>query len=73
MYVEIKHTESYGRRVICGVPQGSVLRPVSFIIFINDIFRVSNKLNFATFADYSDLLYSGNDVEGLDMKEKKRV
>ena len=50
----------------CGVPQGSVMSPLLFLIYINDIYKPSNKLGFYLFADDTNLMYAARNLKSLE-------
>ena len=54
--------------VWCGVPQGSTLRPLLFLLYVNDISRVLPGENVELFADDTNLFISGVDVNTLIQK-----
>jgi hypothetical protein len=49
-----------------GVPQESVLGPLLFLLYVNDIQNCSNKLNFYLFADDTNMLYSDKNLKSLE-------
>ena len=57
-YVFLNDSTSNMQDIKCGVPQGSLLGPLLFIIYINDFCRSSDVLSFILFADDSNLFFS---------------
>lgn len=64
-FVRVSESTSNSKTVKCGVPQGSVLGPILFLLFINDITSLDISGKVTLFADDTSFIWSKPDSASL--------
>ena len=64
-YVNMNSIDSQKKSITYGVPQGSVLGPKLFIMYINDVCEILSRMSCVLFADDTSLCCSGTDLDQL--------
>ena len=64
VFYKYRKLVEYGR-ILCGIPQGSTLGPLLFLIYVNDMPEAVNS-NLFLYADDSCLMFRHKEVEEID-------
>ena len=72
-YVFLNGESSKVKDITCGVPPGSVLGPLLFLLYINDLPNISKSLNFYLFADDTNIYYGSDSLVKLESKINKEL
>lgn len=67
-FVSLGQIESGPQQILCGVPQGSVLGPLLFLLYVNDLHKCSNLLDFHLFADDTNIFLQDQNLKSLELK-----
>ena len=65
-YVYYNDYSSWMQTVNCGVPQGSILGPLLFLIYVNDLANLSEHIFTILFADDTNMFMCGKNVQLLE-------
>ena len=71
--VKIRDKRSDWLQINRGVPQGSILGPLLFNVFINDIFLCSSDINIFDYADDNCISFAGSSIHIIEDTLKKEV
>lgn len=66
-YVKLDKYDSENKKIECGVPQGSVLGPLLYSLFVLSLRCSGLKARYFTFADDTALVYSFNSEDNLEI------
>ena len=58
-YIDLNGTCTSKKQILTGVPQGSILGPFLFLLYINDLDKNSGDSNVTMFADDTTLINAG--------------
>ena len=72
-YVLVYGYNSSHRNITCGVPQGSVLGPLLFLIYINDLPSSSSKLSSYLFADDTNIYFESDSLNTFQKVVNKEL
>ena len=71
--VQYKNTTSNLMPVSIGVPQGSILGPLLFLVFVNDLINVSKTLSMILYADDTNIFLSDTNLDNLICKANNEL
>ena len=66
------NSDSSWEQPMFGVPQGSILGPLLFNIFLCDLFLIMENIDIASYADDNTPYTTGNSIEEVIQKSVKR-
>ena len=64
-FVLFKDVKSEYANVTYGVPQGSIMGPLLFLLYVNDIYNVSTSLLPILFADDTNVFLTGKNIDQM--------
>ena len=67
-FVTINNTDSQSKQIEYGVPQGSILGPLLFVIYINDLPEISDIAKFILYADDANIIVTGQCIDEVVSK-----
>ena len=62
----VNHKIPLSKLYLYGIPQGSTLGPLLFLLYVNDLPNCVDKLSVRSFADDTNLFYSSDNLKQLE-------